>query len=78
MKVTATERRLMIFIQTYQRENQGITPTQDEVREFFGYKSKRQACELLSQMESKGLIERATLRQPIIVKKETPVPDMVP
>jgi len=74
MEATNIERRVMIFIQTYQRDNQGVTPTQKEVRDFLGYKSNRQACELLSDMESKGLIERATLRQPIIIKKETPIP----
>ncbi len=78
MNVSDLERRVMIFIQSYQRENQGLTPTQDEIKGFLGYKSKRQTCELLSNMESNGLIERATLRQPIIVKKETPVPDTTP
>jgi len=77
MNVDEMERRVMIFVQTHQRDNQGITPTQDEIRAYFGYKSKRQVCELLANMESKGLIERATLRQPIIVRKETAVPETV-
>lgn len=77
MKVSDIERRIMIFIQTYQRDNQGMTPTQKEIQGKLGYKSKRQACEMLANMESKGLIERATLRQPIIVRKETPVPEHI-
>lgn len=77
MRVTDIERRVMIFIQQYQRDNQGITPTQKEIMGKLGYKSKRQACELLANMESKGLIERATLRQPIIVRKETPIPEAI-
>ena len=76
MKVSSIERRTMIFIQTHQRDNQGLTPTQKDIQRYFGYKSKRQVCELLSSMESKGLIERATLRQPILVRKETLVPDL--
>lgn len=68
MQVTPTERRLMIYIQTYQRENQGVTPSLDEICEFFGWQ-KSTAHTNLANLETKGWIERATLRRPIVFTK---------
>jgi len=66
MTPTITERRLMIFIQTYQRENQGVSPDLDEIRKFFGWQKETARCNL-NNLENKGLIERATLRRPITI-----------
>lgn len=72
MKPTNTERRLMIYIQTYQRENQGLTPSLDEICAYFGWK-KSTAHTNLANLESKGWIERATLRRPIVFTKSLAV-----
>ncbi|MDR6818471.1 repressor LexA [Neorhizobium sp. 2083] len=65
--MTAKQRDLLAFIQSYTAENQGVAPTIREMRDWSGLSSMSGIYRLVSALEERGFIRRLENRARSIV-----------
>jgi len=76
MKATSQQMAILEFIQKFQ-EREGVSPSQREIQEHFGFASRHSVPKHLAALEKKALLERPTRRARSINVKSDPLASLL-